>query len=120
MLFSVDQCNNYYLQVWKNSISSSKTLRNPELVRVRYRSMRNFPGYTIHGGGFKNLNVKGNFRIQLHIYDSCPYQVYFTNNYYNKYKYNNVTIYPFLNGHWFESLRVCCYRIVSLRERVEL
>ena len=25
-----------------------------------------------------------------------------------------------LNGHWFTSLRVRCYRIVSLRERVEL
>ena len=27
---------------------------------------------------------------------------------------------PALNGRWFESLRVRCYRIVSLRERVEL
>ena len=27
---------------------------------------------------------------------------------------------PVLNGRWFEFLRVRCYRIVSLRERVEL
>ena len=31
-----------------------------------------------------------------------------------------IPFYPFLNGHWFESLRVRCYHIVSLRERVEL
>ena len=31
-----------------------------------------------------------------------------------------IRLYPFLNGRWFESLRVRCYRIVSLRERVEL
>ena len=27
---------------------------------------------------------------------------------------------PVLNGRWFKSLRVCYYRIVYLRERVEL
>ena len=27
---------------------------------------------------------------------------------------------PVLDGHWFTSLRVRCYRIVFLRERVEL
>ena len=27
---------------------------------------------------------------------------------------------PVLNGRWFESLWVCCFRIVSLREKVEL
>ena len=53
--------------------------------------MRNFPGYTIHGGGFKNLNVKGNFRIQSHIYDTFPHHAYTTNVYYNKYNYSNGT-----------------------------
>ena len=53
--------------------------------------MRFFPGSTIHGDGFKNLHSKGNFCIQLHIYDSCPYHTYITNVYYNKYKYSNVT-----------------------------
>ena len=27
---------------------------------------------------------------------------------------------PALNGRWFKYLRVCCYRTVSLRERIEL
>ena len=49
---SVDQFNDYYLQVWKKSTSSSKSLQNPELVRVLYRHMRIFPGTTIHGGVF--------------------------------------------------------------------
>ena len=91
MHFSVDPCSDYYLQVWKNSISSSKTLQNPELVRVKYGTMRMFPGSTIHGGGFKNLNSKGNSRIQLYTVDSCPSRSYFKNHYYNEYKYKNVT-----------------------------
>ena len=45
--FSVDQSNDYYLQVWKNRVSSSKTLQNTELVRVAYRYMSIFPGTTI-------------------------------------------------------------------------
>ena len=66
--FLVDQSNNYYLQVWKNSTFSSKILQNPELVRVAYRYMSIFPGTTMHGGGFKNLHSIGNYRIHLHIY----------------------------------------------------
>ena len=31
-----------------------------------------------------------------------------------------IRLFPVLTGRWFESLRVRCYRIVSLRERVEL
>ena len=31
-----------------------------------------------------------------------------------------IRLYPFLNGHWFESLRVRCYCIVPFYERVEL
>ena len=58
MISSVDQCNDYYLRVWKNSISSSKTLQNPELVRVTYRSMRFFPGSAIHGGEFKKIEFQ--------------------------------------------------------------
>ena len=50
-----------------------------------------FPGSTIDGGGIKNLNSKGNFHIQLHIYDSFPHHSYTMNFYYNKYKYSNVT-----------------------------
>ena len=53
MPFLVDQSNNYYIQVWKNSISSSRTLQNPELVRVAYKSMRFFSGITTHGSSLK-------------------------------------------------------------------
>ena len=89
--FSVDQSNDYYLQVWKNSISSSRTLQNPELVRVAYTSMRISPGTTIHGGGFKNLNLIGNYRIQLHIYDEYPHYDITKNIYYKHYTFSNVT-----------------------------
>ena len=79
---SVDQSNDYYLQVCKNSTSSSTILQNPELVRVPYRYMRNCPGTTIHGGGFKNLYSIGNSRIQLHIYDEYPKNAFTKNVYY--------------------------------------
>ena len=88
---SVDPYNRYYLQVWKNDISSSKTLQNPELVRVKYGNMRICPGSIIHEGGFENLESKGNFRIQLHIFGRFHSRAYFKNHYYNEYKYNNVT-----------------------------
>ena len=52
-LFLVDQSNYYYIQVWKNSISSSRTLQNPELVRVAYKSMKFFSVNTTHGSGLK-------------------------------------------------------------------
>ena len=88
---SVDPYNRYYLQVWKNGISSSKTLQNPELVRVKYGNMRICPGSIIHEGGFENLESKGNFCIQLHIFDRFHSRPYFKNHYYNEYKYINVT-----------------------------
>ena len=88
---SVDQSNDYYLQVRKNSTSSSKILQNPELVRVAYRYMRIFPDTTIHWGGFKNLRFIGNYRIKLHIYDECPYNSMTKNVYFEHYMFSNVT-----------------------------
>ena len=44
---SVDQYNDYYLQVWKNSLSSSKTWQHSALVRVSYDSVRIYPGSAI-------------------------------------------------------------------------
>ena len=88
---SVDQSNDYYLQVWKKITSSSKSLQNPELVRVPYKHMRIFPGTTIHGGGFKNLHSIGNFRIQLHIYNEYPYNSMVKNVYCNNYTFSHVT-----------------------------
>ena len=61
--FSVDPMHDYYLQVWKNSITTSKTLLCPELVRVKYGNARIFPGNTIHGGGFLKREFNGNCRI---------------------------------------------------------
>ena len=87
---SVDQSNDYYLQVWKNSTSSSKILQNPELVRVAYRYMRIFPVTTIHGGGFKNLHFIGNYHIRLHIYDEYPKNAFTKNVYYKHYMFSNV------------------------------
>jgi len=89
---SVDQSNDYYLQVWKKITSSSKSLQNPELVRVPYKHMRIFPGTTIHGGGFKNLHSKGNFRIQLHIYNEYPYDSMTKNVYCKNYTFSHVTV----------------------------
>ena len=66
--FSVDPMHDYYLQVWKRSITTSKTLLCPELVRVKHTTVRVFPGNTMHGGGFLNRNSNGNYRIQLHVY----------------------------------------------------
>ena len=76
---SVDPYNRYYLQVWKNGISSSKTLQNIELVCVKYGTIRILFASTIRVGGFKNLAFKGTFRIQLHIFDRDPSRVYFKN-----------------------------------------
>ena len=53
--------------------------------------MRIFPGTTIHGGGFKNLNSIGNYRIQLHIYDEYPLYSITKNVYYKHYSFSNVT-----------------------------
>ena len=33
-VLSVDPKHDYYLQIWKNSITTRKTLQCPELVRV--------------------------------------------------------------------------------------
>ena len=87
MSFSVNQYNDYYLQVWKNSKSSSRTLHNPEHVIVAYESMRIYTDNTIHGGGFKIFNSVGNYRIQLHLYDKYPYHTYIKNAYYKTYIY---------------------------------
>ena len=62
----------------------------PKLIRVAYRSIIIFHGITIHGCGFKKLNSKGSFRIQLYIHDKYPYRAYTTNVYYNNYNYVNV------------------------------
>ena len=66
-------------------------MQNPELVRVPYRHMRIFPGTTIHGGGFKNLDSIGSYRIQLHIHDKYPKNAFTTNVYYKHYMFSNVT-----------------------------
>ena len=50
--FSIDPMHEYYLQVWKNSITTSKTLLCPERVRVKYINARIFPGNTIYGRFF--------------------------------------------------------------------
>ena len=65
---SVDPDHDYYLHVWKNSISSFKILQNLELVRVKYGNMRIFPGTTIHRCRFKIMISNKHFRSQLHIY----------------------------------------------------
>ena len=89
-VFSVDPEYDYYLQVWKNSITTSKPLQCPELVRVKYGNVRIFPGSTIHGGGFLNSKSTGNSRIQLHIYSKSHPGTDINNRYYNGYDFKNV------------------------------
>ena len=50
-----------------------------------------FPGNTIHGSGFKNLNSIGNYRIQIHIYDKYPHFSFTKNVYYKYYTFSNAT-----------------------------
>ena len=68
--FSVDEIHEYYLQAWE-CLSKTDTFKLPELdlVRIRYQSMRIFPGNFIHGEGFSNEISNENFRIQLTIMD---------------------------------------------------
>ena len=76
--------------------------------------MRIFPRSTIDGGRFKNLNLKGNFRIQLHIYDSFPHHSYTANFYYNKYKYSNVTKQQLKLYNFEEKIQILHHKIVIL------
>ena len=87
---SVDPMHNYYLQVWKNSITSSKTLQCPELFRVKYDTARVFPGKIIHGGGFLNRESNGNYRIQLHVYSKVYSRPLDKNNFCHDYTFKNV------------------------------
>ena len=87
---SVDPKYDYYLQIWKDSITTRKTLQCPELVRVKYGNVRIFPGSTIHGGGFLNSKSTGNARVQLHIYSKIHSGADINNRYYNGYDFNNV------------------------------
>ena len=89
--FSVDPMHDYYLQVWKRSITTSKTLLCPELVRVKHTTVRVFPGNTIYEGGFLNRNSNENYRIQLHVYSKFHSGTNTNNHFYNGYNYNNVT-----------------------------
>ena len=69
-VFSVDEMHDYYLQAWKcKSIYDTWKLADPDLVRIRYQSMRIFSGNFIHGEGFSNEISTGDFRIQLMIMD---------------------------------------------------
>ena len=61
--FSVDPMHDYYLQVWKNSLTTSKILQCPELVRVKHGNNKIFPGSTIREGGFLNSKSTRNARI---------------------------------------------------------
>ena len=88
--FSVDPMHDYYLQVWKRSITTSKTLLCPELVRVKHTTVRVFPGNTMHGGGFLNRNSNGNYRIQLHVYSKLYPWSLSENNYCRGYTFDNV------------------------------
>ena len=49
---SVDPKHDYYLQIWKNSITTRRILQCPELFRVKYGNLRIFFGSIIHEGGF--------------------------------------------------------------------
>ena len=105
MFFSVDPMHDYYLQFWKKSITTSKTLQCPELVRVKHTTVRIFPGNTIHGGGFLNRESNGNYRIQLHVYSKSYPGSLTKNNFCHGYTINNVTA-EHLNLYYFEKEKI--------------
>ena len=59
---------------WSNIVSlawySHAWQAEPNLVCIRYKNMRIFPGNIIHGEGFRNEGSPSNFRIQLLIMDT--------------------------------------------------
>ena len=96
--FSIDPHHDYYLQGW-TKMDNRTMLNTPDLIRIKYRNMRIFPGDFIHGGGFKNTmamdgckNTRscGNFRIQLLIVDD-GHKKYKPLNYPTNIDYVNVT-----------------------------
>ena len=60
--FSIDSCHDHYLQ-GLTKMDNRTVLDKSDLIRIRYGQMRMIPGNFIHGGGFKNTNSDGNFRI---------------------------------------------------------
>ena len=91
MFLSVDPKHDYYLQIWKSSITTRSILQCPELVRVKYSNIRIFSGSNIHGGGFSNSKTKGNARMQLYIYSKSHSGADISNCFYNGYNFTNVT-----------------------------
>ena len=83
--------HDYYLQIWKNSTTTRKTLQCSELVRVKHGNIRIFSGSTIHGEGFLNSKSTGNARIQLHVYKKSHSGANINNRYFKDYDFKNVT-----------------------------
>ena len=70
-LFSLEQFQDYYLQLWH--LSGKGDLQAPRLCRIITNKICIFNGDVIHSGGFRSEVSTGNFRVQLMFTRKCHY-----------------------------------------------
>ena len=78
------------------------TLKEGKLCRIQTNYLSIFPGDTIYGGGFRNLNSLGNFRAQLVITSCFDTQMYCLRQRSLEIEYSNISD-LYLNRYKFDA-----------------